>query len=291
MKRRDTVIRAAVLFATLMGPRAFAAPPEGACAKPKMAKGSYQELRVPGSTGTDPYAINGRGDIVGSYSDAEGQVHGFLYRDGVFSAIDVPGSSTTIAVDINLDGTIAGNFDTHGYIFRDGEFQTIDAPGAFESSVTAINDQGVVTGLALEPNASDGREVGFVRHADGTFERVAPEGASSALVKDINNRQVLLVNADQTQLLRINGTYRTIQPCRPSDVAFRITDREDRLGIGEEPSLGIFVGYLQTAIRYTTYRFPQSNQTQLRDVNASGVAVGQANDPVRGSVGFVFIPK
>ncbi len=120
---------------------------------------------------------------------------------------------------------------------------------------------------------------------------MVPEGASSALVKDINNRQVLLVNTSQGQLLRINGTYQAIQPCRPSDTAVRITDVEDRLGFSEEPSLGMFVGYLQTATRYTTYRFPDSIQTTLRDVNASGVAVGEANDPVRGSVGFVFTPK
>jgi len=256
-----------------------------------MAKGTYLEIRVPGSTETDPFAINDRGDIVGSYSDAAGQVHGFLYRNRKFFTIDVPGSSTTVAVDINRDGTIVGNFDSHGYIYRHKAFEQVDAPGAFETSVTAINNLGVVTGLALEPNDFDGREAGFVRRADATFERVVPDGASGALVKDINNRQVLLVNADQSQLLRIDGTYETIQPCRPSDTAFRITDREDRLGIGEEPSLGIFVGYLQTATRYTTYLFPGSTQTQLRDVNASGIAVGQANDPARGSVGFVFIPK
>jgi probable HAF family extracellular repeat protein len=292
MKSRDRVTTAAVLFAvTLVGPRAFAAPPQGACAKPKMAKGSYQEVRVPGATDTEPSAINDRGDIVGAYSDAAGQVHGFLYRNGQFSTIHVPGSSTTVAVDINIDGTVVGNFDNHGYILRDQTFESIDAPGAFETSVTAINDQGVVTGLALEPNEFDGREVGFVRDADGTFERVVPDGSSSALVKDINNRQVLLVNANQGQLLRIDGAYQVIQPCRPLDTAFRITDRQDRVGDSEEPSLGMFVGYVQTATRYTTYRFPQSNQSQLRDVNASGTAVGQANDPVRGRIGFVFIPK
>jgi probable HAF family extracellular repeat protein len=291
MKSRDTFIRATVLLAvTFVAPRAFAAPP-GACAKPKMAKGSYQELRVPGWTEIAPSAINERGDIVGAYADEQGHVHGFLYRNGEFVTIHVPGSSTTTAVDINMDGTIVGNFDSHGYILRDQAYEPIDAPGGFETSVTAINDDGVVTGLALEPNDFDGREVGFVRHADGTFERVVPEGASSALVKDINNRQVLLVNTSQGQLLRIDGTYQAIQPCRPSDTAFRITDVEDRLGSSEEPSLGMFVGYLQTATRYTTYRFPQSIQTTLRDVNASGVAVGQANDPVRGSVGFVFTPK
>src|SRR4051812_22598097 len=173
MRSRETVIRAAVLLAvTFAAPRAFAAPPGAGCAKPKMAKGSYQELRVPGSTGTSPSALNEQGDVVGSYSDEQGQVHGFLYREGQFFTIHVPGSSTTVAVDINMDGTIVGNFDSHGYILRGQNFETIDAPGGFETSVTAINDQGVVTGLALEPNDFDGRNVGFVRYADGTFERV-----------------------------------------------------------------------------------------------------------------------
>ena len=292
MKSRDRVTRAAVLVAvTLIAPRAFAAPPQGACAKPKMAKGTYQELRVPGSTDTEPSAINNLGDIVGSYRDAAGQVHGFLYRGGQFFTIDVPGSSTTVAVDITLDGTIAGNFDSHGYILRDQAFETVDAPGGFETSVTAINDLGVVTGLALEPDQFDGRNVGFVRNADGTFERVVPDGATSDLVADINNRQVLLVNADQGQFLRIDGAYQPIQPCRPFETTFRITDREDRVGNRQEPSLGLFVGFLQSGTRSTTYLFPNSIDTQLRDVNESGTAVGQANDPVRGSIGFVFTPK
>ena len=167
MKSRDTFIRATVLLAvTFVSLRAFAAPP-GACAKAKMAKGSYQELRVPGWTEIAPSAINERGDIVGAYRDEQGHVQLVPLSGSKFVTIHVPGSSTTAAVDINMDGTIVGNFDSHGYIFRDQAFEPIDAPGGFETSVTAINDDGVVTGLALEPNDFDGREVGFVRHADG----------------------------------------------------------------------------------------------------------------------------
>jgi probable HAF family extracellular repeat protein len=238
-----------------------------------------------------PNAINDRGEIVGTYTDAQGQTHGFLYRRGTFFTIHVPGSGTTRAEDINQSGTIAGSYDSRSYVLQDGVFSTVDAPEAFETSVLAINDRGDIAGLALEPNDFDGRQVGFVRYRRGTFERIAFGETSNSLVADINNRRTLLVNAQQGQLLRIRGEYHAIHPCRAADVVIGITDRNALFGMTEEPSLGMFVGLFQTAHAYTTYRYPGSVQTLLRDVNSFGVAVGQATDPVLGTVGFVFIPR
>jgi probable HAF family extracellular repeat protein len=292
MQHGHIASRAAVLLTLLsIGPAAYAAPPQAACASPTRARGHFVELRVPGGTEVIPNAINDRGEIVGSYTDAQGQVHGFLYRGGTFFTIHVPGSSTTRAVDINKWGTIAGNFDSHSYVLQHGVFSTVDAPGAFETEAHAINDRGDIAGQALEPNDFDGREVGFVRDRAGTFERIAFGEVENSLVADINNRRTLLVNSQHGQLLRIRGEYRTIHPCRPADIVIRITDRNALIGTTEEPSLGMFVGLFQTADEYSTYRYPGSVQTVLRDVNSFGVAVGQAVDPVLGGVAFVFIPR
>jgi probable HAF family extracellular repeat protein len=268
-----------------------AAASDASCAPPTPAEGTFGELRVPGSSETRPAAVNNRGDIVGSYLDSQGRVHGFLYRDGAFFTIDAPGGVTTTATDINASGTIVGNVDGRGYILRNGAFTFVQAPGAFATSTTSINNRGVVGGIALEPNELDGREVGFVRSPDGTFERIAPAGFANALVRDIDNRGALLVNADLSQLLRIRGEYEAIEPCRPRDILVRITNRRGFVGVTDEPSLGMVLGLVQTDREYTTYQYPGGDQTVLSDVNASGVAVGQANDPVRGTIGFVFVPR
>ena len=41
--------------------------------------------------------ISDSGDIVGSYTDSNKKVHGFLLRNGVYTTIDVPGAAITMA--------------------------------------------------------------------------------------------------------------------------------------------------------------------------------------------------
>jgi probable HAF family extracellular repeat protein len=288
---RSVIGKAALLLPSLLLVPCATAAAADSCPAPVTASGTFHELQVPGATNTDPLAINSAGDIVGAYGDAQGRAHGFLYRNGMFHTIDVPGSSSSFAADINASGTIVGNFGSRAYVLRDGSFTFIDAPGAFATSATAINDRGAVAGLALEPNDSDGREVGFVRGRDGSFERIAFDEVAGVGVRDITNQGTLLVNADLSQLLRTRGEYETIQPCSASDIIIRLTRQKHFVGATFEPSLQMSFGLVHTHRQYTLYQYPGAVSTLLRDVNSAGLAVGQANDPVRGSIGFVFVPE
>jgi probable HAF family extracellular repeat protein len=68
--------------------------------------------------------INNRGDIVGLYStDGGDSTHGFIFRGGVYTTIDVPftGATNTQIFSINATGQIAGRYDdengiTHGFV-------------------------------------------------------------------------------------------------------------------------------------------------------------------------------
>jgi uncharacterized membrane protein len=78
---------------------------------------------------TGPRWINERGDIVGGFAYVSAiddcffagpPLHGFLLRQGKYTAIDVPGSTGTSALAINDDGEIVGNYtdkngNTHGF--------------------------------------------------------------------------------------------------------------------------------------------------------------------------------
>jgi probable HAF family extracellular repeat protein len=85
---------------------------------------------------TSPFGINAAGDIVGAFA-----IHGFLYRGGTFTTIDVPGAFSTDADGINNAGQIVGNYrdaaGTHGFLYHDGSFTTIDVPGAVTVNGTA----------------------------------------------------------------------------------------------------------------------------------------------------------
>ena len=266
------------------------------CAEPRPARGTFYPLTFPGATDIIPSAINDKGTIVGGLIDADSQrVHSFLYRNGRMRLIDVPGSATTGASDINDRGTIAGwfGFPTHGFVRHRGVLTTIDAPGSFETVVNAINNRNVIGGLGLEPNGSDGLNVGFVRYPDGSFERIVPPGSDSSLVKDVNDRGTLLVNVSFGQLLRIDGQYEPIQQCHPLDTVLRLSNESKHLAfVGTTvDAAGTVNGMLRTNTKFETFLYPGSIQTVLIAVNDKGTAIGTAVVPDVGAVAFVFVPR
>lgn len=93
-------------------------------------RGEFHLIDFPGLSVpcTGPRGINERGDIVGLFAYvntvddcyAPPPLHGFLLRQGKYTAIDVPGSTSTAALTINDDGEIVGWYvdkkgNTHGF--------------------------------------------------------------------------------------------------------------------------------------------------------------------------------
>lgn len=134
----------------------------------------FAKIDVPDATMTAANGINARGDIVGSFVDANGVNHGFLWHKGVFSKIDFPNASFTAARGINARGDIVGRFDDaagnqHGYVLHDGHFTQIDYPGASITTARGINNAGDITGRHFD---SAGNENGFILQ-DGIFHNVS----------------------------------------------------------------------------------------------------------------------
>ncbi|MGH2473946.1 MAG: hypothetical protein ACRDIL_01675, partial [Candidatus Limnocylindrales bacterium] len=55
-------------------------------------RGKTKTIDAPGAVHTLPTAINDRGDVVGYFVDSGGTTHGFVWRDGAFNTLDVPGA-------------------------------------------------------------------------------------------------------------------------------------------------------------------------------------------------------
>lgn len=55
--------------------------------------------------------INDLGQIVGYYEDEDHNTNGFLYSDGTYTTINVPGASSTIPTAINDLSSIVGYYD------------------------------------------------------------------------------------------------------------------------------------------------------------------------------------
>jgi len=88
-----------------------------------------------------------------------GTYHGFIYQNGVFNSLDVPGASLTDARGINDAGQVVGvvydsNGNEHGFAYSQGVFQVIDSPdltAAFTETL-GIKNNGVIVGGYADAN-------------------------------------------------------------------------------------------------------------------------------------------
>lgn len=271
----------------------------------------FVKINVPGSVETQANGINARGDIVGSYIDADGISHGFLSRKGVFTTIDVPGATETLAArGINARGDIVGNFNSgfarHGYLLSDGQFTQIDYPGASHTVVERINNAGDITGLwfdALE-NTS-----GFIRK-DGKFHNVSIPGGISENVRAAQDNGRVLVgsvvmnfdNGFRGFISRKTGEFELIEypglsvPCTG---VRSINQRGDMVGavayvnaVDEcYPPFDEQHGFLLRDDRFTVIDFPGSPSTDAMCINDDGVIVGRYTDRNSSLRGFKAVPN
>jgi len=119
--------------------------------------------------GTQPGAgiallnVNDRNDVCGIYEDSNGVIHGFVYRDGVYTTIDVPGATETDVQVVNDAGVLGGDYIDasgvyHGFIDTHGHIIVINAPRAGH----AANEGTVVDGIS-----KDGVVIGYVATSSG----------------------------------------------------------------------------------------------------------------------------
>lgn len=122
--------------------------------------GTFATVNVPAALGccTHNNGINDAGDIVGQYKSPDDNAphQGFVDLAGVYSALDVPSASDTIAEDINNSREIVGFYKSlageAGFLYSGGSFSTIAFPGARRTDAVGINDRGDIVGLYQDQN-------------------------------------------------------------------------------------------------------------------------------------------
>src|SRR2546421_12220688 len=86
---------------------------------------------------TDPFGINGSGQIVGAFR-TNSVFHGFVLSGGSFTTLDAPLAQSTQAFGINDAGQIVGFFSdastTHGFLLSSGPFPPIPDPSTGPST-------------------------------------------------------------------------------------------------------------------------------------------------------------
>ena len=284
---------------------------------------------------TSAIGVNPSGDIVGTYKDAVGGQHGFLFSNGVFSTIDVPGSLVgvsgtlpTAARGINAPGDIVGQYIApvsaapltspaycpalgspaciKGFLYRNGKFSTVlvpGHPGAIPSHVTPDGDiygcyhdfdlMGsmfgfVKTHLGYESLAADGGEL-----ADPTDGRPASmnNGATPGAGTIVGLWTDMMTGKTHGYAVR-DGVF-NIYDYAPTAAATSIWDINP-----EGDFVGGFVdshgphGFIQPTdgTAPVAIDYPGAVGTTAFGINPGGVIVGQYTDTAKHVHGFIAVP-
>ncbi len=272
---------------------------------------NYRQIDFPNAESTEARGINARGDIVGSYTDAENVSHGFLKRDAVFTSIDFPGAAFTRGARvINNRGEIVGTFsDTafvqHGYLLRDGQFSQIDFPGAGATTALGLNDAGDVTGSFIHETL--GSENGYILR-DGVFEGLQmPGGSTTMQVFSVQDNGRVFVGAalrpgeafrgfisdesGKSRWIIFPGSQVSCTSARwinqQGDIVglfSEVEDSDDCVGEGNH-------GFLLRSGEYTRIDIGGSIATAVLSINDDGVIVGRFTDSDGITHGFVAVPQ
>jgi uncharacterized membrane protein len=263
---------------------------------------TFQTLDAPDAVLTEALGINGAGQIVGSYFDANATSstgHGFLLSGGIYTTLDVPGTpvpgtlSYTTPRGINDAGEIAGYYalgSYHGFRLSNGIYTPIDAPGAVNTLVHGINNAGQIVGDSLENSST---RHGFVL-SGGIYTPIDAPGAVNTAAHGINDAGQIVgeyhIDNRVHGFLLSDGIYTPIDvPGAMSTTPFGINNVGQIVGYYFDVSNRIYSFLLSDGI-YAPIEVPGASFTQAFGINDAGQIVGFYGDTNQRGHGFLATP-
>jgi probable HAF family extracellular repeat protein len=261
-----------------------------------LAQGTYTQIDEPNAVqATFCYGINTGGDIVGSYADSSGFIHGFLLSGGTYTTIDYPGAQQgTQLFGVNDFGQIVGYTVSPvvGFLYdlATQSFTTISPPGARGTYPLGISDDGTITGyFTYGKGGVSGFELSGSR-----YRQIKPPGASNSHVSGISTSGELAGYVQSSNQAKNNfifkrGKYRPITiPNAPYAQLSGINGSGTALVGIYEPTFGIPVGFFYQSKILQELEFPGASQTYAYGVNDAGEVVGYFLDSSFNLHGFIW---
>jgi probable HAF family extracellular repeat protein len=254
---------------------------------------SYELLVFPEAAETFAYGINDTREIVGSFRDAEGSIHGF-YHDGVlkFISLDAPSAVSTNPMDINDDGQIVGIFTDinsrkYGFLFSADHYTVLEYPDDPTHHVTeakGINNTGVIVGHYFTGPDYIYKEIYGFRYDAGAYTSLQYPGATYTYAEDINNFDQIvgyfqIESGPRHGFIYAGGEYLQIDYPGASETRIHgINDNGHMVGIYRLGSG--YSGFMYDGTDFTTidYPLPDLNLTWASKINNRGQIVGSFNE-------------
>ena len=242
---------------------------------------TYTQIKVPGAVETEAHGINAFGQIVGSWQDASGNTHGFLYNAGTFTTIDYPGSDQTTLYAINNAGDIVGDHDASmGFLLKEGIFTSLTNANGWDIN----NFDFIATGS------------GFLE-SNGSAQPIQVPGSQYTLSWGINDAfEIAGTYGDGTRthgfFYNPAGSYTTVDvPGQADTFGSGINTAGNMVGYYYD-SVSIQHGFLYDGVNFTKFDVPSStNNTYAFRINDFGQIVGRTFVPGNpGFIGFLRTP-
>ncbi len=224
-----------------------------------------------------------------AFSVALGVASTAMGQGGGYSAIDVPGASSTLDWEVNKGGDIVGAYTiagvNHGFKLTGGRFITIDYPGATNTDARGINNRGDISGLYQN---ADGVFHGFLLSGD-RFTAIDFPNATSTTgwgVGPSGDVVGMYTSGGVTHGFKLSGNqYVTIDP--PGSTSTTAT------GINVEGEVsgicmisGIAHAFVLSDGEFTLIDVPGSTYTNSTALTAHGEIIGRY---IAGGVGYGYL--
>jgi probable HAF family extracellular repeat protein len=257
----------------------------GATAQAQSGPYTFTKIKYPGSTSTEASGINNAGQIVGTYLDAQGFTHGFVFDGSTYTRVAFPGAAHNYAFGINDSGHIVGGHAAanaltdpwHGFSAQGGVFTQWDFPG-FETDGRGINGAGDIVGIY---NSGLGtQDHGFMRIGD-EYTSLDYPGAAKTYAFGINDSQLVTGSyVDAFGLLRgywfRNGVFSAVNfPGATQTYVGGLNNQNVMVGWSQQN--GRRFGYTlagTTSFRGFTVGLPGVTASMPKAINSNGQIVG-----------------
>lgn len=167
------------------------------------ADGRITNIDFPNAIDTQAFGVNDLGTVIGTYTDVQGNAHAFMFREGHYRNVDLPGgiaNGGTTPLSINDFGEIVGELirtdgtDGFGYLQRpNSSFTLTTAPDSppEQTFFISINNRRQVLGAFSDTNQVTHN---FLKTGNDfrPFDLPASFGATAVSAQTINDRDEIV---------------------------------------------------------------------------------------------------
>jgi probable HAF family extracellular repeat protein len=245
----------------------------------------YSEVVIPGAIAANAQGINAGGDIVGTYVDAGGVQHGYLWQNGQITTLDYPGAEGTGAAGIGPGGAIVGTYwmpgetgvAAHGYKrTRDGVFTAVHYPGHLNEILARILPDGTILGCRHDTDTMDTmRGIAIGKHGDEEIDVFASmnNGATPDMALIVGLYWNVEANRQEGYVIEDGVFTPFVVPGSNLTTAWDVNPRGEIVGVWRDGA-NKFHGFLREGDVYVSIDYLGAKNTRAFGINAGGDVVG-----------------